>query len=66
MVTAGVKVIASLVEAHLYSPGEADQDEEYPRHLVEIIDAYAKLMGQAEYTATPMLHPRITTCRKTS
>ena len=52
-VSVGLKVVASLVEMHGHSPGDAVQGEDYPTHLLEIITLYNKVMNQAEDTATP-------------
>ena len=46
-------MVASLVEMHGHSPGDAIQGKDYPTHLLDIIALYEKVMNQAEDTATP-------------
>ena len=48
-----MKVVASLVETHAHSPGDANQGEDYPPHLVDVIALYEKSINQSEETCTP-------------
>ena len=48
-----MKVHASIIDTHKHSPGDAEQCEEYPIHLRDVLAAFDKLMKQPADTATP-------------
>ena len=48
-----MKVLASILDTHKHSPGNAEQCKEYPPHLCGVLSVYDKLMKQHVDTATP-------------
>ena len=48
-----MKLLASLVGMHSHSPGDANQGEDYPQHLREVINHYETLMQQPVDASTP-------------
>ena len=43
-----MRLVSSLVVTHKHSPGDAEQGEDYPHHLKEVISLCAKLLQSAE------------------
>ena len=48
--SAALKLLSTIVSGHKHSPGDADQGEEYPAHLVDVIKVYKKVLARAEDT----------------